>query len=91
MDFYDVFVGELIEKKSLAALLYLVNGGRELEFTAMGKQCFISRSGSAKVVSLWVERDEQSFEEMEELLDRAVIDGEPFLSVWKNAEIGILF
>lgn len=91
MDLHDIFVRELIEKKSLAALHYLINAGRELEFKVNGKDFFLSRSGSSQVVSLWAGKAEQSFDSMEELLKSSVVDGCRFLSIWNQAEIGVLF
>lgn len=91
MWYYDAIEDELLRGKSLAALLYLINGGRELEFTVDGRGYFISRSGSEKTVSLWQGTAEQSFDSMEELLDNALIDGEAFLGAWPRAELETLF
>ncbi len=91
MDLHDIFVRELLETKSLEALRYLIQAGRELEFTVHGACCFLSRSGSAKDVSLWVGNIEQDFDSMEELLEYAQIDGHAFRSIWGQAEIGFLF
>ena len=91
MWYYDAIEDELLKGKSLAALLYLINGGRELEFSVDGRAYFISRSGSEKYVSVWQGTAEQSFDSMEKLLDNALIDGEPFLSAWPRTQMETLF
>ena len=55
MGLYEQIERELLDEKSLAALIWLIDRGRELEFSANGVACFISRSGSARYVSLWVD------------------------------------
>ena len=42
MCLHDIIAEELTEKKSLAALIYLICHGRELEFEFEGKKYFIS-------------------------------------------------
>ena len=41
MDLYDLIIHELEVKKSLAALIYLIERGRELEFTVNGMEYFL--------------------------------------------------
>ena len=91
MTVYSLIVDELFKTKSLAALVYLINNGRELEFLFDGKECFISKSGSKKYVSLWVEGVEQSFNSVEQLIANAVIDEKSFLFIWDEIEIQYLF
>lgn len=50
---HDIIAYELLEKKSLSALIYLIDRGREVEFELNKKTYFISCSGSNKYVSLW--------------------------------------
>lgn len=42
MCLHDIIAEELTDKKSLAALIYLICHGRELEFEIEGKEYFIS-------------------------------------------------
>ena len=49
---HDEMVTALLEEKSLAALVYLIDHGRELEFDSCGNTYFISRDKAAKYVSL---------------------------------------
>ena len=91
MELHDLNTNELISQKSLSALIWLVNHGRELEFRIDNTVCFISRSNSAKNVSLWVNRSEQSFDSMEALIEKSSINQKPFLQIWDDAEIETLF
>lgn len=88
---HELFVNELFEKKSLAALIYLIDNGRELEFKAHGKECFISCSGSKKYVSIWESQEEQSFHSVYDLIKNATIEKVDFLEAWEQAELTYLF
>lgn len=50
MELHDRIVKELDRTKSLAALIWLVQQGREVEFTVEGKGYFFSRS---RVLTAW--------------------------------------
>lgn len=91
MRLHDIIVEELIEKKSLAALIYLISCGRELEFKVEGKEYFISCDNSKKYVSLWKNKSEQSFDSLSELIENATIENHTFLSIWDQVEIRTLF
>ena len=91
MDLHERIVSELTENKSLGALIYLINAGRELEFSMDGKRYFLSRHRSTQFVSLWENGKEQSFDGVDTCLCRAVIDGRPFLEQWDKVRIEILF
>lgn len=88
---HDIIERELLEKRSLAALINLIDSGRELEFKVNGKDYFISRDNSMKYVSLWDNKTEQSFDSVYELIENATIDNDTFLSVWSGVEIQTLF
>lgn len=88
---HDLIITELEQTKSLAALVYAVEWGREVEFTADGTGYFLSRHKSQKAFSLWDDRTEQSFDSMEELIENAKISGRPFLTAWKDANITTIF
>lgn len=90
-DIHDLIVDELFQQKSLAALIYLMDCGRELEFTVAGAECFISRSNSARKVSLWVDKEEHAFDRIDLLISHAEIGGKPFWEVWKSASLTTLF
>ena len=91
MNLHGLIVDELFEKKSLAALIFLIDCGRELELTLNENKCFISRDGSKKYVSLYVNKNEQSFDCMSELIENATIEGMNFLLAWEQAELEYLF
>lgn len=91
MGLHDLIVQELENTKSLAALIWLVERGREVEFTLDGSEYFLSIHKSKKVVSLWDKGTEQSFESMEQLLEKAVLDRRAFLDAWKDAKIETIF
>ncbi len=91
MCLHDRIVKELVERKSLAALIYLISHGRELEFTIEGKEYFISCNKSKKYVSLWNNQNEQSFNSIDELIENVMIENNTFLSVWERTKIQTLF
>ncbi|MBQ4044034.1 MAG: hypothetical protein IJD06_08575 [Clostridia bacterium] len=88
---HDRIAGELLQTKSLAAMIWLIDAGRELEFTVNNRTYFLSRSGSQKYVSLWQAEAEQSFDSMEQLLAHAILDGKSFLDRWDSAQLKTLF
>ena len=88
---YERIEKELLEQKSLAALIYLLDNGRELECELNGEIYFITKSNSPKYVSLWHNNTEQSFKSIEELLTKAVLGEEKFLSLWQQMQIITLF
>lgn len=87
----DLIVRELENGKSLAALLYLLEKGREVELSVEGEDYFLSRSHASRSVSLWNKQEEQSFDSAEELIENALISGRPFLSAWENVKIKTIF
>ena len=91
MDLHDRIAEELDRTKSLAALIWLVQRGREVEFTVEGKSYFLSRSRAERFVSLCDSQTEQSFDNVEELLENAAISGTPLLTAWKDARIETIF
>ena len=88
---HDRIVQELVEEKSLAALIYLICHGRELELEFGGKLYFISRDRSERYASLWDGHNEQSFDSVDALIENAKLEDKTFLSAWKLAKIQTLF
>lgn len=80
-----------IDHKSLGAFIYLINAGRELEFSVNGIECFISCDKSSGFVSLWSENREQSFDSAEDLLVNALAGEDKLFAVWDKIEIKTLF
>ncbi len=91
MYLHDLIVAEFERTKSLAALIYLIDRGRELEFSLNGKTYFISCNKSQKYVSLWENQNEQSFDSMEELIENAVISNSALVSVLPEIQIETIF
>ena len=91
MDIHDLIVNELFENKSLSALIFLIDCGRELEFEVNEKEYFISCDSSKKHVSLWENKDEQSFDSVLELIKNATIENVCFLTAWQEAELKYLY
>lgn len=91
MNVHDLIVKEFERTKSISALIYLIERGRELEFSLYGREYFISCDRSQKYVSLWDNRNEQSFDSMEELLENAVISDSVLLSVLPEIHIETIF
>lgn len=73
MCLHDLIVEEFEQTKSLSALIYLIEHGREIEFSFEGRRYFLSRSNSQKRVSLWSNQEEQSFDNIEQLIETAMI------------------
>ena len=88
---HDEMVTALLEEKSLAALVYLIDHGRELEFISGEHTYFISKDKAAKDVSLWKKEQEQSFDHMYDLIEHGKVEGKPFFKVFKESEICTLF
>ena len=79
MNIQDKMVKELFENKSIKALKYLVECGRELEFNYNNKDGFISRDNSNSFVSVWIDKNEQSF------------DNILFKDAWKEIVLDVLY
>lgn len=90
-DKQEEMVTALLEEKSLAALIYLIDAGRELEFASGGNTYFISKDKAAKYVSLWKGHTEQSFDNVYDLIEYGKVEGAPFFTVWKDSRIETLF
>lgn len=82
---------ELFNNKSLGALIYLVEHGREFEFLYDGRLCFISRSETQKEVSLWIDKKEYAFENFTKLIETKIFDNKFMLEIWDDIEIETLF
>lgn len=91
MDIHDKMVEELFKTKSLNALIYLIEHGRELEFKYNDIECFISKDHSSGFVSIWVDKKEQAFDSIEELIANAEIDNALFEDIWRDITLGVLF
>lgn len=88
---HDLIVKEFERYKSLSALIYLIDRGRELEFSVRGVEYFISRDKSQKYVSLWENQNEQSFNSVEELIETAIVSNSVLLSIWSEIQIKTIF
>ncbi len=91
LDLHDFIVNELFEKKSVSALIWLIEQGREAEIKIDGTKIFISKHISAGKVSLCQNKKEQTFESVEELIEKAVINNKMFLETWDSAIVETLF
>ncbi|MBQ8397447.1 MAG: hypothetical protein IJX53_04505 [Clostridia bacterium] len=88
---HDHIQKELLTHHSLAAALWLIDAGRELEFACDGHTGFISASGSSHTVSLWQDDVEQAFDSAEALFADADFAGSSLLALWEYLEIITLF
>lgn len=88
---HDQAAKALYESKSPEALTFLIEQGRELEFSFRGKAYFLSLFHTEKHVSLWCGGNQQSFDSMAELLAQGVLDGIPFRTAWEEAQLDYLF
>lgn len=91
IDIHGKMQKELLENKSVAAFLFLIPQGRELELSYNGTGAFVSMDSSKSAVSLWCANEEQAFEGIEELLGNAVIDGRRLIEIWDEITLDTLF
>ena len=87
----DIFETELFYKHSMAALFYLIESGREMDFDYNRERYFISRDGLTKHCSLWKGKTEQAFESMEALSMNALIGDRKFYEIWSEVDIQVLY
>ena len=88
---HEDMVKALLDENSLAALIYLLDAGRELEFKVRDTVYFVSKDKAQKYVSIWKGQEEQSFDHAYDLIEYSLVEGIPFYSAWKDAEIMTLF
>ena len=86
MELHDMIADELFHKKSVSALIWLISQGRELEAAYQNEAIFISTDKS-----IWINRQESSFDSMEELLQSAEIKGHKLIDVWDEIHLDTLF
>ena len=87
---YELLLKEFWEKHSLAALLYLLDGGREINFTYKGYECGIFRD-YGKIYFDGKQIEEQTFSTAFDVLANAKIEGKLFCDIWEDIEIDALF
>ncbi len=90
MELHQYLEDELFNNKSLGALVYLVEAGREFEFSHKGKSCFISRWESQKEVSLWIDKTEHAFDNITKLIEYKSFEKKSLLEIWEEIEIETL-
>lgn len=88
---HDQAANALYDSKSPEALAFLIEQGRELEFSFREKAYFLSLFHAEKHVSLWCGDSQQSFDSMAELFAHAALDGVPFRTAWEDAQLDYLF
>jgi hypothetical protein len=88
---HDLATKSLFETKSLNALKFLIDNGRELEFQFGGVDFFLSCSSSAQYVSIWGNGFQQSFDSMDALIENAILNQIPFSTAWDRVELRYLF
>ena len=90
-DLHEYIANELCNNKSLGALTYLLEKGREFEFSYKGTLCFISRSKTQKEVSIWVDKQEYAFDNIDDLAESKIFDDKTLLDIWNEIEVETLF
>ncbi|MBE7012401.1 MAG: hypothetical protein E7415_06985 [Ruminococcaceae bacterium] len=82
---------ELLNDRSLGALVYLIQQGREFEFFYNGILCFISCSESDKEVSLWIDKTEYAFDNVTQLIEYKAFEDKSLLEIWNDVVFETLF
>lgn len=80
----------LFHHHALDALCYLIEQGRELEFTYQDQAYFLSTSQSTGYVSLWQGKKEDAYSSMDCFLQTALLQDTPFLVAWADVELQYL-
>lgn len=88
---HDLIVDELYDKKSIAAFIWLISQGRELEMSYEGQSFFITSDGSKDKVSMWIDKKEYSFTSVEDMLQLGEIMGHKLIDIWTDIQLGTLF
>ena len=88
---HEYMQDELLNHKSLGALIYLLEKGREFEFSYKGILCFISRTETQKEVSIWVDKQEYAFDNIDDLAESKIFDDKTLLDIWNEIEVETLF
>ena len=92
MCLHDLIVKEFERTKSLSSLIYLIEHGREIEFSFEGRNFFLSCRHSQKNVSLWFNKKEQIFDSIEQLIEKAtIINGSTLLDVLPQIQLETIF
>ena len=88
---HDLIVDELYDKKSIAAFIWLISHGRELEMSYEGQSFFITSDGSKDNVSMWIDKKEYSFTSVEDMLQLGEIMEHKLIDIWNDIKLGTLF
>ena len=88
---HDLIVDDLYDKKSIAAFIWLISQGRELEMSYEGQSFFITSDGSKDNVSMWIDKKEYSFTSVEDMLQLDEIEGHKIIDIWSDIQLGTLF
>ena len=88
---HDLIVDELYDKKSIAAFIWLISHGRELEMSYEGQSFFITSDGSKDKVSMWIDKKEYSFISVEDMLQLGEIMEHKLIDIWNDIKLGTLF
>lgn len=83
---HDELCRRLMACKSTEALQWLLDHGREIEFTSQGQLCFLSPSHLQGCVSLWTGAEERRFSSGAQL-----VQDPDFLALWEGAVIETIF
>ncbi|BCJ92673.1 hypothetical protein acsn021_02420 [Anaerocolumna cellulosilytica] len=87
---YDVIVNEL-NNKSISALIFLLDSGRELSFKYNNIEYAIT--WNEKKICLENENHDsvQKFDDAWSFIENVLVQGKTFLEVWSNIELLYLF
>ena len=91
MELHQRHTDALFATKSLDALVFLIDAGRELEFTFGGQAYFLSGCDTGGYICLYCGAHVQRFDTMQELIRNAVLLDQPFSQAWYQAELQYLF
>lgn len=89
-DLYEMITDELFNNKSIAALLFLLQGGRELTFKYNNEELSITRDGEKYYLNSSKDCI-QTYDSAWQLLEDGKLGENKFLHVWKEIELITLY
>jgi hypothetical protein len=89
-DLYEMIVNEL-NNKSIAALLFLLDNGRELSFEYNNTRYAITWNGEKLYLDNENHNDLQKFDDTWNFIENALLQEKTFIEVWEDIKLINLF
>ncbi|OGO86089.1 MAG: hypothetical protein A2Y24_04415 [Clostridiales bacterium GWE2_32_10] len=90
-ELYDIIINELYEDKSISALLYLLEGGRELSFRYENEEFSVTRDKERFYLNSQDSKKSQIYVDAWQLIEKGQVHGKKFMDIWKDIELLTLY